>query len=98
LRVGCDKEWLDNPAIVTRLRFDGNIIRNRKLDKYFLNYAWKRHDDRFDYRYWLGNKHNLDHATKQDSTGETVKLYRTGAQWRRGLHSANDNRERYIRH
>ena len=51
-----------------------------------LNHAWKRYDDRFDY------KLNLDHATWQDSTWETVKLYRTGAQWRRWLHRAYDNR------
>jgi hypothetical protein len=59
-----------------------SLIHQHRLDRvlHFLDHDWKRHDDRLDYWYWLGLRLNLEHATRQDSTGETVKLYRTGAQ------------------
>jgi hypothetical protein len=100
LRLRFNQEWLDNPAIVTWLRFDGKIIRNRKRDGniHFHDHAWKRHDDRLDYWYRLEHRLNLNYTTKQNSTGETFKLYRTRAQWRRWMHRANYNRERHIRH
>jgi hypothetical protein len=47
-----------------------SLIHQHRLDEYlhFHDHAWKRHNDRLDYRYRLGLRLRLDHATNQAST------------------------------
>jgi hypothetical protein len=84
------------------IHYKHSLIHQHRLDEYlhFHDHAWKRNDDRLDYRYWLRLRLRLrlDHAIRQDRTHETGKLYRTAPPWRRWLHRANVNRKRHIRH